>query len=176
MIIVEEVEDLIDSSLNDFMITRDSLSPKREVMPSRNSSKSTSRPRPSRSAIMLKIVGFLLSNPRLLSLFHLSNAPMDYSMNSGKEQKQQMDTGRISFKVQSITQFPNVFSMLFGCVLSPLSSCRKEKRLYFEFEFDEFSYFRQGFILLINNLIQASKCTLVEDNKNRWSSKGIRIT
>lgn len=66
MIIVEEVEDLIDSSLNDCMITRDSLSPKREVMPSRNSSKSTSRPRPSRSAIMLKIVGFLLSNPRLL--------------------------------------------------------------------------------------------------------------
>lgn len=101
---------------------------------------------------------------------------MDYSMNSGKEQKQQMDTGRISFKAQSITQFPNVFSMLFGCVLSPLSSCRKEKRRYFEFEFDEFSYFRRGFILLINNLIQASKCTLVEDNKNRWSSKGIRIT
>ena len=78
-------------------------------------------------------------------------------MNLDKEQKQQMDTGRISFKVQSITPFPNVFSMLFGCALSHLSSCRKEKRHYFEFEFDEFSYFRQGFILLINNLIQASK-------------------
>jgi len=69
-------------------------------------------------------------------------------MNSGKEQKQQMDIGRISFKVQSITQFPNVFSMLFGCVLSHLSSCRKEKRHYFEFEFDEFSYFRQGFYII----------------------------
>jgi hypothetical protein len=36
------------------------LSPNLEVMPSRNSSKSTSRPRDSRSAIILKMVGFLL--------------------------------------------------------------------------------------------------------------------
>jgi len=66
VVIVEEIENFIDSCLNDSTITLDSLSPRREVMPSRNSSKSTSRPRPSRSAIMLKIVGFLLSNPRLL--------------------------------------------------------------------------------------------------------------
>ena len=66
MVVVEEIEDLIDSCLSDVRITLDSLSPRREVMPSRNSSKSTSRPRPSRSAIMLKMVGFLLSNPRLL--------------------------------------------------------------------------------------------------------------
>ena len=34
-------------------------------MPSKNYSKSTSLPKDSKSAIMLKIVGFLLSNPRL---------------------------------------------------------------------------------------------------------------
>jgi len=45
--------------------TLDSLSPNLDVIPSRNSSKSTSRPNPSRSAIMLKIVGFLDSNPKL---------------------------------------------------------------------------------------------------------------
>ena len=65
MVIVEQVENLIDAILSYEKFTRDSLSPSLEVMPSRNSSKSTSRPRPSSSLIMLKMVGFLLSNPRL---------------------------------------------------------------------------------------------------------------
>lgn len=45
--------------------TLDSLSPNFEVIPSRNSSKSTYRPNDSRSAIMLNMVGFLLSKPKL---------------------------------------------------------------------------------------------------------------
>lgn len=43
----------------------DYLSPNFDVMASRNSSKSISLPSDSRSAIMLKIVGFLDSNPKL---------------------------------------------------------------------------------------------------------------
>jgi hypothetical protein len=66
VVVVEEVEDLVDAVLRGRGRTLLSLSPRREVMPSRNSSKSTSLPRPSRSAIMLKMVGFLLSKPRLL--------------------------------------------------------------------------------------------------------------
>ena len=65
VVVVEEVEDLVDSVLHEKWSTLLSLSPSLEVMPSRNSSKSTSRPRDSSSAIMLKIVGFLLSKPRL---------------------------------------------------------------------------------------------------------------
>ncbi len=41
------------------------LSPNLEVIPSKNSSKSISLPSASRSEIMLKMVGFLVSNPRL---------------------------------------------------------------------------------------------------------------
>ena len=70
VIVVEEVEDLVDAVLCQSILTLDSLSPRREVMPSRNSSKSTYLPSPSRSAIMLKMVGFLLSKPRLcMALF-----------------------------------------------------------------------------------------------------------
>lgn len=100
---------------------------------------------------------------------------MGYLMSLDKEQKQQMDIGRINFKVQFIIQFLRVFSMLFGCGLLRPSLCKKERKLSFDFEHDEFSYFSLGFIILINNLIQATKCTLVEDNKNQWSSKDIRI-
>jgi len=64
-VVVEQVEYFIDAALDSYMFTRDSLSPRREVMPSRNSSKSISRPRDSSSAIMLKMVGFLDSKPRL---------------------------------------------------------------------------------------------------------------
>ena len=63
MVVVEQVEDFVNTVLNKSKYTLDSLSPSLEVMPSRNSSKSTSRPSPSRSAIMLKMVGFLLSKP-----------------------------------------------------------------------------------------------------------------
>ena len=35
--VVEEVEDLVDAVLRQARVTRDSLSPRREVMPSRNS-------------------------------------------------------------------------------------------------------------------------------------------
>lgn len=60
MIIVEQVENFINAILNRTIFTLDSLSPSLEVIPSKNSSKSTSLPKLSRSAIMLKIVGFLL--------------------------------------------------------------------------------------------------------------------
>lgn len=46
-------------------ITLDSLSPNLEVIASRNSSKSIYLPSDSKSAIMLKMVGFFDSNPRL---------------------------------------------------------------------------------------------------------------
>ena len=65
MIIIKEIKDLVNTSLNKLKITRLSLSPNFEVIPSRNYSKSTSLPKDSSSAIMLKIVGFLDSNPRL---------------------------------------------------------------------------------------------------------------
>jgi hypothetical protein len=65
VVVVEEVKYLIDAVLRRGGGTRVSLSPSLEVMPSRNSSKSTSRPSDSSSPIMLKMVGFLLSNPRL---------------------------------------------------------------------------------------------------------------
>jgi uncharacterized membrane protein YeiB len=47
-------------------------------------------------------------------------------MSLDKEQKQQMDIGRINFKVQFIIQFLRVFSMLFGCGLLHPSLCKKE--------------------------------------------------
>lgn len=65
-----------------------------------------------------------------------------------------MGIGLTNFKVQSTTQSLNASSMPFGCVLLSLSSCNKEKKHSFDFEPDEFSYFRQACILLINNLIQ----------------------
>ena len=63
VIVVEEIEYFINAVLSNPRYTLDSLSPSLLVMPSKNSSKSTSRPSPSSSAIMLKIVGFLLSKP-----------------------------------------------------------------------------------------------------------------
>lgn len=65
VVVVEKIENFVDAILRKMIFTLDSLSPNLDVMPSRNSSKSTSLPRDSSSAIMLKIVGFLLSNPRL---------------------------------------------------------------------------------------------------------------
>ena len=65
MIIIKKIKDFIDAVLSYIKITLDYLSPSLEVMPSMNSSKSTSLPRLSSSAIMLKMVGFLDSNPRL---------------------------------------------------------------------------------------------------------------
>jgi hypothetical protein len=65
VVVVEEIKDLVDSILAISRSTLLSLSPSLEVMPSRNSSKSTSLPRDSSSAIMLKMVGFLDSKPRL---------------------------------------------------------------------------------------------------------------
>ena len=65
VVVVEEVEDFVHAVLPRGICTRESLSPSFEVIPSINSSKSTSRPRDSRSEIMLKMVGFLLSKPRL---------------------------------------------------------------------------------------------------------------
>ena len=64
VIVVEQVEYFINAVLSNPRYTLDSLSPSLLVMPSKNSSKSTSRPSPSSSAIMLKMVGFLLSKPR----------------------------------------------------------------------------------------------------------------
>jgi uncharacterized membrane protein YeiB len=61
---------------------------------------------------------------------------MGSSMSLDKEQKQQMDIGRINFKVQFIIQFLRVFSMLFGCGLLHQSLCKKEKKLSFDFEHD----------------------------------------
>lgn len=60
MVIIKKVENFIYSSLNNNKNTRESLSPNFEVMPSKNSSKSTYRPNDSKSAIMLKMVGFLV--------------------------------------------------------------------------------------------------------------------
>jgi hypothetical protein len=45
VIVVEKVEDLVDSVLSRHKCTRDYLSPSLEVIPSRNSSKSTSLPK-----------------------------------------------------------------------------------------------------------------------------------
>lgn len=64
-VIVEKIENFVDSSLNNNKCTLDYLSPSFEVIASRNSSKSISRPSPSSSAIIWKIVGFLDSKPRL---------------------------------------------------------------------------------------------------------------
>ena len=44
MVVVKQVEDFVDSVLNEIWVTLLSLSPSLEVIPSRNSSKSTSRP------------------------------------------------------------------------------------------------------------------------------------
>jgi len=65
VVVIEKVENLIDSVLHHKNFTLLSLSPNFEVIPSRNSSKSTSRPSDSSSLIMLKIVGFFDSKPRL---------------------------------------------------------------------------------------------------------------
>lgn len=65
MVVIEEVEDFVDSGLLKIICTRLSLSPNLEVIPSRNSSKSTYLPSDSSSEIMLKMVGFLDSKPRL---------------------------------------------------------------------------------------------------------------
>lgn len=45
MIIVKELKDFVDDVLNKLTFTLDSLSPSFDVMPSKNSSKSTSLPR-----------------------------------------------------------------------------------------------------------------------------------
>ena len=60
VVIVKQVEDFVNAVLHIECLTLVYLSPNRDVIPSKNSSKSTSRPRDSRSAIMLKMVGFLL--------------------------------------------------------------------------------------------------------------------
>lgn len=60
MIVVEKIENFVDAVLNYLRNTRDYLSPSFEVIPSKNYSKSISLPRDSKSAIILKIVGFLL--------------------------------------------------------------------------------------------------------------------
>ncbi len=64
-IVVEQVENLIDAVLNQLISTLDYLSPNRAVMPSKNYSKSISLPSAYKSAIILKIVGFLDSKPKL---------------------------------------------------------------------------------------------------------------
>lgn len=65
-VIVEQVENAVNTSLiYKLVFTLDSLSPSFEVIASKNYSKSISRPSASRSAIMLNIVGFLASNPKL---------------------------------------------------------------------------------------------------------------
>ena len=64
-VVVEKIKDLVDPVLNHDIFTLDSLSPNLEVMASRNSSKSMSRPSLSSSVIIRKIVGFFDSNPRL---------------------------------------------------------------------------------------------------------------
>ena len=62
-VIVKEVKNFIDSVLNKWRFTRVYLSPSLAVIPSRNSSKSIYLPSASRSAIILKMVGFLVSKP-----------------------------------------------------------------------------------------------------------------
>ena len=64
-VVVKKVEDSADSILIVKIVTLVSLSPSLEVMASRNSSKSMSRPPLSRSAIMWKMVGFFDSKPKL---------------------------------------------------------------------------------------------------------------
>lgn len=65
-VIVEQGENLVNTSLEyKLVFTLDSLSPSLEVIASKNYSKSISRPSASKSAIMLNIVGFLASNPKL---------------------------------------------------------------------------------------------------------------
>ena len=66
-IIIEKVENLVNSVLNNIKIrfTRLYLSPSLAVIQSRNSSKLIYLPWLSNSAIILKIVGFLDSKPRL---------------------------------------------------------------------------------------------------------------
>ena len=65
VVVIKKVENFIDAVLNNKYFTLDYLSPSFEVIPSMNSSKSTSLPKLSRSEIILKMVGFLDSNPRL---------------------------------------------------------------------------------------------------------------
>lgn len=78
-IVVKEVEDFVDAVLCKFGNTLDSLSPSLEVMASKNSSKSISRPSLSSSVIMLKIVGFFDSKPRLcIADFSSLNRWYDY--------------------------------------------------------------------------------------------------
>lgn len=64
-VIVKQIEYLVDSVLNQIKFTLDSLSPNLEVIASKNSSKSISRPSLSSYVIMWKMVGFLDSKPRL---------------------------------------------------------------------------------------------------------------
>ena len=65
LVIVKQLKYFVDSVLNRSILTLLSLSPSFDVIASRNSSKSISRPSASNSVIMLKIVGFFASNPRL---------------------------------------------------------------------------------------------------------------
>ena len=65
VIIIKKIENFIDAILNKKYFTLDYLSPSFDVIPSINSSKSTSLPKPYSSEIILKMVGFLDSNPRL---------------------------------------------------------------------------------------------------------------
>ena len=59
VVVIEEVEDFVDSILLKMICTRVALSPNLQVIPSRNSSKSTYLPSDSSSEIILNMVGFL---------------------------------------------------------------------------------------------------------------------
>lgn len=108
-VIIKQVENSIDSSLNKFIITLVYLSPNFEVIASKNYSKSISRPSDYKSAIMLKIVGFFDSKPKLcmadLSSLHIISITLG--------QFCQWPQCQTNWRLLSVPQFHQLWAQVF---------------------------------------------------------------